>query len=101
MVIVFGCQKNIDQIIPSGNNVDTTSNTETTNYNNSFTISAGSGQDSGEILLDFNTTTTGVLTILDQAGRVKKTKNVGLKIDNFQKWSINGKYQIYLLSNRR
>jgi len=84
-----GCQKNIGDIIttqPPG----TDSTDSTKNYDSLFTVSAGNGQDSGEILIDFNTKTSGVLVILDQAGRVKKTKTVALHIDNFQRWNING-----------
>ena len=88
-ITFFGCQKNIDEITVTPTppiNPDSTKN-----YDSLFTISSGSGQDSGQILVDFNTKTSGVLAILDQAGRVIKTKTVGLQIDNFQKWNINGK----------
>lgn len=85
-----GCQKSIS--INNINDTTTTTNPDSTiNYSNLFTVSAGSGEDSGEILVDFNTPTQGVLAILDQSGKVLKTKNVALSIDNFQKWKINGK----------
>lgn len=85
--IFWGCQKSIN--IDYTN--DTTNIDSTINYSNLFTVSKGTGEDSGQILLDFNTPTTGVLAILDQSGKVLKIKDVALNVDNFQKWKIDGK----------
>src|SRR4249919_2993289 len=81
---IAGCQKGIDKIYDIGT-IDSTKN-----YDSLFTVSVNNVDDTGEILLDFNTKTTGVLAILDQSGNVIKTKNTALRVDNFQKWNING-----------
>lgn len=55
-----------------------------------YTVSGTGGQDTGQILLAFNNKTNGVLAILDQNGNVLKEKNTALKVEDFQKWNING-----------
>ncbi len=55
-----------------------------------YTISGSGGVDTGAILLSFNADSSGVLAILNQKGYVLKEKKVPLRIENFQKWNING-----------
>jgi arylsulfate sulfotransferase len=73
------CQKNKTETIGT-TNIDTTL----------FQVSGSGGQDKGEIFVAFNTPTNGVLAILDEKGNVIKEKTTGLKVENFQKWNING-----------
>lgn len=93
-IIFSSCQKELREIVSNNSNNDTTVSTNpdtTINYSNLFSVTAGNGQDTGEILLDFNTEKNAVLAILDQSGKVLKAKNVALQVDNFQRWNINGK----------
>jgi hypothetical protein len=68
---------------------------------NFYTLSGSGGQDTGRILLAFNTNsnTTGNLVILDQKGYVVKEKTLDARADDFQKWDINGQTRYsYLLA---
>ncbi len=93
LLISQGCQKELPPLseylptdtLPNNNNNDSTQVPDTSLYHVS-----GSGQDSGEILIAFNTTTNGILEILDQNGNVLKQKVMPLRVENFQQWIING-----------
>jgi arylsulfate sulfotransferase len=58
---------------------------------NLYTISGSGGIDAGNILLSLNTKDSGVLAIMDERGSILKEKKTPLRVDNFQKWIINGK----------
>jgi hypothetical protein len=88
--ILFECQKSsaiIDINNNNNNNEDSIPKTDTS----IFTVT-GAG-DKGEILLAVNTKTKGVLLILDEKGNVIKEKTTDVKVENFQKWNINGQTQ--------
>ena len=57
---------------------------------NLYTVSGTGGIDTGNILLSVNTTDSGFLVIMDQRGNLIKKKSSALRVDNFQKWTING-----------
>jgi arylsulfate sulfotransferase len=92
-----GCQKELPPLssyfdTDSTHSTDTTSNTDSTNKpDTSLYHVSGSGQDSGEILIAFNTTTNGILEILDQNGNALKQKVLPLRVEDFQRWNINDK----------
>lgn len=85
----LGCKKDLKSTASTtNNNKDTLPalKPDTTLY----TVSGTGGLDSGQILLAFNTDSVGVLAILDQNGNVIKEKTTTLRVENFQKWNING-----------
>ncbi len=90
VIISWGCKKDLSP--GSNNNPPATVDTVVTIKVDSslYTASGSGGIDTGEILLAMNTTTNGVLAILDQKGNLLKVKTLPLRTDNFQKWNING-----------
>ncbi len=81
--IAYGCKKDVSN---ENNNINSNIKTDTSLY----TVSGAGGQDSGQILLAFNTNTNGVLAILDEKGNLLKEKITGLRTEDFQKWNIAG-----------
>ena len=84
----WSCKKTLSTLGNTPPPKDTTSNLKPDT--SLYTVSGTGGQDTGQILLAFNTKTNGVLAILDQKGNVLKEKTTDLKVDNFQKWNIGG-----------
>ena len=78
---IWGCRK--DRYF-TDNNSNITTDTSL------YTVSGAGGQESGEILLAFNTNDNGILAILDEKGNLVKEKTIGLRAENFQKWNIDG-----------
>ncbi|HUZ61256.1 MAG TPA: aryl-sulfate sulfotransferase [Hanamia sp.] len=88
VIILWGCQKNtIKTANNSNSNKDSIPFIDSTLY----TVTGSGGQDTGEIFEAFNNTNgVGTLAILDQKGYVIKEKNIDSRVDDFQKWTING-----------
>ena len=82
--ISLRCGKNV--AIADNNSLDSIRITDPDIYS----VSGDGSGDKGEILLAVNTKTNGVLLILDEKGNMIKEKTTGLKVANFQKWTING-----------
>ena len=57
-----------------------------------YSITIPGGLDTGEIFLAFETNDakTGTLAVLNETGAVIKEQNVNARVDNLQKWDING-----------
>jgi hypothetical protein len=93
--ILWGCKKDLSPLTYNNPPATTPINSDTVVTikvdSSLYTVSGSGGVDSGEILLALNTTTNGVLTILDQKGNLLKEKSLNLRVDNFQKWNIDGK----------
>ena len=88
VLILWACKKDMSA---SGTTPLTTTTTNVIKVDSSlYTVSGSGGLDIGEILLALNTSTIGVLAILDQKGNILKEKDLNLRVDNFQKWNING-----------
>lgn len=94
--LATGCAKN--HITP----VATSTNDSIPKIDTSlYTVSGTGGVDDGPILLALNkdSTTGGVLLVLDKNGNILKEKDAGAQVDNFQKWTFNGlTYYTYLLA---
>lgn len=80
-----GCKK-IDEIPTVKNNAPVIADSTL------YSVTGSGGQDAGNIFLAFETNyaTTGTLAILDEKGNILKEKNINARVDNFQKWTING-----------
>jgi arylsulfate sulfotransferase len=96
IAIIFftGCAKttpaNPEPMPTPSNNIQTVSDTITTDAN--FYSVAGNDSSSlkGEILMALNSKTDGKLFFLDQRGSIKREVSVGTDVENLQKWNING-----------
>jgi Arylsulfotransferase (ASST) len=85
VMLSWGCKKSLNS------NVNPTGSTSGLQPDTSlYTISDTGGVDTGQILLAMNNSTNGYLLILNQHGDVLTEKKTGLKVENFQKWTING-----------
>lgn len=93
--ISWSCKKNVtslpnftDDSIPV-TKIDSTIPKIDSNF---YSVSGSGGQDTGQILLAFNTNSNSIgnLVILDQKGYVVKEKTLDSRADDFQKWTING-----------
>ncbi len=92
----MGCAKNYIAPVSTNTN-DSIPKTDSSLY----TVSGTGGVDDGQILLALNrnSSTDGVLLVLDKNGNILKEKDAGARADNFQKWTFNGlTYYTYLLA---
>jgi hypothetical protein len=94
--LLTGCAKNYITPLPTNTN-DSIPKIDSSLYN----VSGTGGVDDGQILLALNrnSSTDGVLLVLDKNGNILKEKDAGARADNFQKWTFNGlTYYTYLLA---
>ena len=81
ILLVCSCRKNDNLYNPNaGIKTDTSL----------YSVSGSGGKYSGEILLAINTKTNGVLVKLDEKGNLLQEKTTGLRVEDYQKWNING-----------
>lgn len=81
-IAAIGCKKDNTTPAPANANTLTTS---------LMTVSGTLTGSSGEILQSFNSSTDGVIAILNEKGEVINSSSLGLQVANFQRWVINGK----------
>ncbi len=96
-ILSWGCQKTTSPVVISNNNTDSIPFIDSTLYS----VTGSGGQDTGQIFEAFNNTTNnvGTLAILNQNGYVLKEKSINSRVDDFQKWIINGQTEYsYLMA---